>query len=351
MWYQDVEEQTDMKCEKLRQMASWTLSAGMLLSMPAVLPEFVPQALVAQAEAAETQGVKWEFKDGLDGWKYGGKWDYKGEPVVEASSEHGGAVRLGVNFAEDKASGWSEVKLECGAVPLDVTGANVVSFDLYFQPSAMTCGQFKTKVYAKDGNDTEVINAAPDIDLSQAKDAGKGWKVVHVNVQVPEVQAPLAYFMISIVGSNTDYTGDLFLGHLHVHHEQVADGYVDVQAKTQPQAPVVLSAQDVSASVPLVDAHATQKTAQTYAALRAIAATDHVVYGHQNEMHRKVSTLSGHSDTYDMVQDDAGIVGVDGLALTGDELELTDAERAAGETYSSKLTRLVLPAVKDGTRA
>ena len=51
-----------------------------------------------------------------------------------------------------------------------------------------------------------------------------------------------------------------------------------------------------------------------------------------------------------MVRDDAAIVGVDGLALTGAELELTDVERAAGETYSAKLARLVLPAVKERTR-
>ena len=130
--------------------------------------------------------------------------------------------------------------------------------------------------------------------------------------------------------------------------QAVADGYVDVTARVQPQAKLDAAALPLPSVAPLVDKDATQRTAQTYAMLRGIAATQNVVYGHQNEMNRKVSTLPGRSDTYDIVQDYAGIVGVDGLALTGDELELTDAERAAGETYASKLARLVLPAVQDG---
>ena len=130
--------------------------------------------------------------------------------------------------------------------------------------------------------------------------------------------------------------------------QAVADGYVDVTARVQPQAKLDAAALPLPTVAPLVDKDATQRTAQTYAMLRGIAATQDVVYGHQNEMNRKVSTLPGRSDTYDIVQDYAGIVGVDGLALTGNELELTDAEVAAGETYASKLARLVLPAVHQG---
>lgn len=343
-----------MKTKWLHKAIPLTLSAGMVLGVPAMMPQLVPESFVAQAiaskaqPAAQAKDASWDFRDGMDGWKYGGKWDYKGEPVIEASKEHGGTVKLGVNYAENKDSGWSEVKLEYGKTPLDVTGANTVSYDLYYQPSAMTGGQFKTKVYAKDTKDEEVINVAPDIDLSQAKKAGKGWNVVHVAVQVPDVKAPLSYFMVSIVGSNTDYTGDLYLGHMRVNHTAVADGYVDVKTSVRPQAKLGAKALPLPTVAPLVDKDATARTAQTYAMLRALAATDNVAYGHQNEMHRKVSPLPGHSDTYDMVRDDAAIVGVDGLALTGAELELTDAERAAGETYSAKLARLVLPAVKEG---
>lgn len=130
--------------------------------------------------------------------------------------------------------------------------------------------------------------------------------------------------------------------------QAVADGYVDVTARVQPQAKLDAAALPLPTVAPLVDKDATQRTAQTYAMLRGIAATQDVVYGHQNEMNRKVSKLSGASDTYDIVKDFSGVVGMDGLALTGNELELTDAERANGETYATKLARLVLPAAKQG---
>lgn len=75
--------------------------------------------------------------------------------------------------------------------------------------------------------------------------------------------------------------------------QAVADGYVDVTARVQPQAKLDAAALPLPTVAPLVDKDATQRTAQTYAMLRGIAATQNVVYGHQNEMNRKVSTLPG----------------------------------------------------------
>ena len=126
-----------MKLKRLRRAVSLTLSAGIVLGVPAVLPQMMPTIVIAQAEAAEAQGVSWTFQEGLDGWKYGGKWAYKGDPVIEHSSEHGGCVRLGVDFSQEADESWSEVKLEDGRAaeqPLDLAGVNVVSYDFYYHP-------------------------------------------------------------------------------------------------------------------------------------------------------------------------------------------------------------------------
>ena len=128
----------------------------------------------------------------------------------------------------------------------------------------------------------------------------------------------------------------------------MADGYVDVKTAVQPQQTVELAKLAVPQTVSLVDKDATPETARVYAYMKGIAASDQVLYGHQNEMNRKVSKLPGASDTYDIVKDFSGVVGMDGLALTGNELKLTEAERANGETYATKLARLVLPATKKG---
>ena len=174
-------------------------------------------------------------------------------------------------------------------------------------------------------------------------------KVVPVKIQLPQTKNPLTYFMVSIVGNQTDYKGPLYIGKLSAHYEKLPDGYVNVKQRVKAQQPVDVAKLSIAATAPVVDKDATPKTAATYAFLKAIAATPDVIYGHQNEMNRKVAkNLPGLSDTYDMVRDFSGIVGCDALALTGNELELTDAERAAGETYSAKLARLVLPAAKQG---
>lgn len=174
-------------------------------------------------------------------------------------------------------------------------------------------------------------------------------KVVPVKIQLPQTKNPLTYFMVSIVGNQTDYKGPLYIGKLSAHYEKLPDGYVNVKQRVKAQQPVDVAKLSIAATALVVDKDATPKTAATYAFLKAIAATPDVIYGHQNEMNRKVAkNLPGLSDTYDMVRDFSGIVGCDALALTGNELELTDAERAAGETYSAKLARLVLPAAKQG---
>ena len=257
-----------MKLDLLRKVIPLTLSAGMFLSVPAVLPQLadLPVVSVSQAEAA-AKSVNWEFKKDLDGWKYGGKWAYKGKPEVKQSAKFGGSIEVNVDYSPVADSTWSEVKLEYGKAaekPVDLTGANVVSYNFYYRPANMTKGgQFKTKVYAKDTKDTEVINVAPDIDLEKAKDAGDGWEVVPVKIQVPQTKNPLTYFMVSIVGNQTDYKGPLYIGKLSAHYEKLPDGYVNVKQRVKAQQPVDAAKLSIAATAPVVDKDATPKTAAT----------------------------------------------------------------------------------------
>ncbi len=347
-----------MKHDVLRRLVPLTLSAGMFLAVPGFLPQSyeapaVWQAVLpAQAEAAKAKAVNWEFAKDKEGWKYGGKWSYKGQAKVEHSDKYKGSLQMTVDYRPTASSSWSEVKLEYAKAaqqPLQAAGNNVVSYNLYYQPQNMTAGSLKTKVYAKNDKDQEAINALADIDLDKAKDAGDGWKVVPVKVTFRPIDAPLKYFMVSVVGSNTDYHGEFYIDAIKLGYEKVPDGYVAVKAKVKPQQPVDLAKLNLDQTVPLVDPQATPHTAAAFAYLKALAHTDQLIYAHQNEMNRKVAkNLPGRSDTEDMVHDFSGIVGVDGLALTGDELELTDEERANHVTYAEKLTRLVMPAVKKG---
>jgi mannan endo-1,4-beta-mannosidase len=129
----------------------------------------------------------------------------------------------------------------------------------------------------------------------------------------------------------------------------VADGYVNRMVAPQSKRPVDITKLAIPTEVKLADPQALPQTADLLAYLSGIASSDYVIYGHQNDLHRKVGTkLPGPSDTYDIVKDDAGLMGFDGLALTGNELELTEAERTAGITLTDKLAAIYIKGAREG---
>ena len=82
-----------MQNKLLKKIIPLTLSAGMLFSLPAAVPQYVPTFCQSEAQAA-AKGMSWNFTKDLEGWKYGGKWAYKGKPAVNWSSEFGGTIKL-----------------------------------------------------------------------------------------------------------------------------------------------------------------------------------------------------------------------------------------------------------------
>ncbi len=107
--------------------------------------------------------------------------------------------------------------------------------------------------------------------------------------------------------------------------EQTSDTYAErsiLPVKQTVITPETLT--DLPKSVNLVDAHATEKTVKLYAYLKGIAKSNYVIYGHQDDTTQKtVLRDSGtNSDTKDVTGSIAGVFGIDGLAMTGAELEL-----------------------------
>ena len=127
------------------------------------------------------------------------------------------------------------------------------------------------------------------------------------------------------------------------------DGYVAKTTPVQPQTKVDLAKLTIPQSVSTADPQAMPKTVALYKYLKGMAGSGQILYGHQNDMHRKVGkALPSCSDTYDVVGDYPAVVGMDGLALTGNELELTPAEKAAGMTLADKLAKVAINADRHG---
>ena len=341
-----------MRKNWLKKIIPLTLSAGILTAVPAFTQAVLPIEIVSMAEAAAPAAVQWQVGKDMAGWKFGGVWAYNGEPEMAADSAFGGSIRIGADFTGNVNDGWSELKLEnagAAASQLDLSGYNTLSFNLYYSPDSMTQGSFKLKLYVKSTDEQEVINLCPDVDLSKGKDAGNGMKCVPVQVNFKPVEAKTAYFCLSLVGCNTDYKGDFYINGLQLTGEKLPDGYVDVRTAVKKQDRVQLSNLQIASGAGLVDAQATPEAAQLFAYLKGIAKSDKVLYGHQNELHKKVGkSLPGESDTEDMVGDHAAVLGMDSLALTGNELSLTDGEKARGLTLAQKLADIYIPAARKG---
>ena len=153
----------------------------------------------------------------------------------------------------------------------------------------------------------------------------------------------------------------LFLG---VHGSAAADPVDDADdavyrvrtvlpdaAKAESDAPPLAAlTAHAPRAVHLVDGAADAKTRQLYAYLVALGRMEYAVYGHQNDAHHKFFRVQSgtNSDTKDMTGALAGLVGLDALSLTGEELALTEAERAAGMTHLDKLEQIAVQASHEG---
>lgn len=100
----------------------------------------------------------------------------------------------------------------------------------------------------------------------------------------------------------------------------------------------------------VVDKQLTPEAARLYRYLLAVPQAGKVIYGHQNDTHHKMFRVDSgsESDCKDVTGSIAGVVGMDSLSLTGDELKVTAAEKAAGVTYTDKLVEIAANADKQG---
>ena len=332
--------------------SSFALAAGIFGAQSGQLPGMQPVRSCYAAEQVQPAAT-WDFSQDLQGWKYGGCWAYDGTPVVAWDKSYTGSMKVSVDFRSHVHDSWSEVKFEAGKLnggkSISLSASNMLSFELYYNPAAMSTGAFKLKLYGKDETGQEVLNVVADVDLSKSQVAGNGYRKVQVNVPLQPVKKALPYLVLSLVGCSTDYHGDIFLNDIQFSSVDVPDGYVTKTESVKPQPPVAIGSLPLPKQVFLSDRQAIPNVANLYALLQGLADSPYVLYGHQNEMHRKVSKLSGVSDTEDMTGDIAAVTGVDGLALTGDELELTAAEEKAGMTLTDKLAKLTLAASQRGS--
>jgi mannan endo-1,4-beta-mannosidase len=272
------------------------------------------------ASARETASDGWIFDQDAQGWKVapGAEfWQYKGAPVLTHSSDFGeGALQFDVDFSpSSNQTDWSEVKIKTAlSKPIDMTGCEYFTFDIYYNPAFQTKGRFQVKLFANGG-----IDANAPIP-TEGEDAGEGFIKTRVSVPLTPSKAKIRDLTFGLVGSGTDYKGAIYLDNFLF--AKGAGLYPEITKTVN--APVVIDAAKLAlpADVTLVDAQATGATARLYAYLSAVGKSDYVIYGHQNDTHhRRGADYAGssNSDTKDITGSIAGVVGIDTLSLIGDE--------------------------------
>lgn len=128
-----------------------------------------------------------------------------------------------------------------------------------------------------------------------------------------------------------------------------SDGYVKKVKNVTEQPRLELAQLQIPSAVRLADSAATPEAQALLRYLHGVSQSGHILYGHQNDMHRKVGkAIASDSDTYDITGDYPAVVGMDGLALTGNELELSAQDKTKGRTLARKLADIAIKADSKG---
>lgn len=276
--------------------------------------------------AVSGEKAEWTFDENISGWYYDGVWENDGENSI-AWDETNQALALTVDYSQNTTVGWSEVKTSYWGDDFALAGANTLKFDLIYNPSSMSTGGFSVKLFSSSGVD---VNSG--LDFSSAEEFGNGLKKLAFSLTFDNTDIENG-FTIGLVGKNTDYNGVIYFDNIVLSSEErepEADIYVDATVEVTGQNVVLavdgttLTTGAGNATIPqnitLVDKDATDSVKQVYAYLQAVGSTNSVIFGQQNNTSHKAGSSSlSVSDTMDVVGSYAGIIGIDGLALVGDE--------------------------------
>lgn len=291
-----------------------------------IISSQVPALVFATTNVTmENEVLGWNFdnlENGTSGWDNGGSWDYKGNLDVsyDETTIGNGALKLNVDYSKNVETSWSEIKIQNNFENhIKMNGYNMLTYDFIYNPSCMTTGAFQTKLFINGSVDTYV-----PIKFDNLEDIDGGLKKAKVTVKFTSINKEVDGIIIGIIGSNTDYKGDIFIDNIELSKETTDDIYVDITEEVT-KTPTVVDIKELQtpSNSSFVDSNITDEAAALYAYLMGIGKSDKVIFGHQNDTHHKGGKLENgtNSDTKDITGSIAGVVGIDTLSFTGAELE------------------------------
>ncbi len=261
-----------------------------------------------------------DFEDGTcDDWWNGGAWQYDNS-IVNTVVEYNGSkmMKVDLDYTGMGSYSWSEAKLENKfADSFDISAYNLLSFDYYY-PAAMSGS--KIKIFSNSGINSEA-------EITEEEILADGMIRAKVQVKFSPTDKGLADLTIGFVGVNTEFVGSVYVDNITLSQYNAAGDYVKVTATPNADG----TQADIShapTQVRLSDANAGASATALYAYLMALRESDQVLFGHENDINKMVSSTATEGDVREITGSVSGLYGIDSLALTGAELGIADANAA-----------------------
>jgi mannan endo-1,4-beta-mannosidase len=270
--------------------------------------------------------VTMDFSDPKDinNWSNGGNYAYSGGMTIGYDAVLGdGSMILALDYSGDSTASWSEAKvMYTFPEAKQLEGYNQFSFDFIYDPAKMTKGSFLTKLFAGTIDKNSVVTGETDL--------ANGLKKAKITINFAGSSNSVSNFTLGIVGSSTDYKGNIYIDNVSFSQVVIEDGYVLATKTAEAQTPVSVTSNSITANgvtretsgkVKLTDDKAIENAAKIYAYLDAVGKTDSVLFGHQNDItHKAGNPALSKSDVKDATGSNAAVMGIDTLSLTGNEL-------------------------------
>lgn len=267
------------------------------------------------------------FQENIKGWESEAGWNYshgKENPVKNDTTptetadvswdEASQSLKMSLDYSKDTGTGWSEAKVTGTFNPVNISNYNIVTFKLRY-PSSMD--SIRTKLFMKSTDGTEILNAEGSFRSKTVEAAGDGWSTVTIRGEIKPQAKSVSSLTIGIVGPYADlrevYIDDVTFGQL-----DASEDYVQITEDVQTAGDQA-GLNNMAKEVKLVDSKATDSTKALAAYLTGLRADDKVLFGHQNSTFRSVRDNGKTSDIKDITGSEAGLFGIDTLALAGTE--------------------------------
>lgn len=274
-----------------------------------------------------------DFAAGIDGWAGEAGWDYSHgqagleDKTAKAEAEWDAAtqsLKMTVDYSADSASGWSEAKVKGTFTPVSVKNYNMVTFTLRY-PSSME--KVRTKLFMSDETGAvEILNAEGSFRTKTVKDLGNGWSTVTIRGEFTPKDVEAANLTIGIVGPYADLT-NVYIDDVQLGQVDASEDYVEITEQVKSPGDVA-DLSGMANTVKLVDGKATNETKVLAAYLAGLQESGQVLFGHQNSTFRSVRDNGVTSDVKDITGSEAGLFGIDTLALAGVETSQTTRQGA-----------------------